>query len=225
MKSSASLYIAAGFAAFSGIAYELLLASYATFLLGASIVQYSLVISLMMASMGLGSLVSDRFSKRPLKALLTIESCLACFAVFALPTLYWVYSQNISPHLPLLLFVILMGGGLGMEIPLINTLSDNPKGLPKLLFWDYLGGFIGGLLFPLVLVPRMGFFQIAGLLSLANSVTGLILVISHRRRLGQARYFWFGLVVASLILSIGYLSVAKGLRLEMETTLFGIKHP
>ena len=65
MTSNQSLYLyfCAGLVAFTCVAYELLLGSYATFLMGASIFQYSLVISLMMLNMGIGAFVTKRLEK------------------------------------------------------------------------------------------------------------------------------------------------------------------
>lgn len=215
------LYLAASIAAFCGIAYELLLASYATFLLGASIFQYSLVISLMMASMGLGSLITNKFETIPLKTLLVIEMTLACLAAIALPILYLTFSQNWFAYPILIAFVVLIGGGLGMEIPLLNQISGTLEGLPRILFFDYLGGFVGGMLFPILLVPKLGFFQIAAMLSFLNIFTGMLLLISHREKVRFL--FWLIPCVVVMAVSIADIIFADSIRVYMEKTLFNIQ--
>ena len=219
----APLYLAATIAAFCGIAYELLLASYATFLLGASIFQYSLVISLMMASMGLGSLFTNRFESQPLKALLIIEITLACLAAIALPLLYFTFSKDLFCYPVLLMFVILIGGGLGMEIPLLNMKSGSMEGLPRILFFDYLGGFIGGILFPIILVPQLGFFKIAAILSLLNAVTGFVLLLFYGKTLGKQ--FWWFFIPTLIVLAIAITDIhfADVVRVFMEKALFSIQ--
>lgn len=216
------LYGAALVAAFCGVAYELLLASYATFLMGASIFQYSLVISLMMASMGVGALLSQKFLGIALEAFLITELILTILALTALPTMYYVFAQDQFPHVVLVTFVALIGGALGMEIPLLNELTGTQEGLARILFFDYLGGFVGGVLFPILLVPMLGFFPISAVLGLLNAVTGLVVLIMCRRDVNKMYYLWLTLTAIVAVAALGDLIVAEPLRRAMEQRLFQI---
>lgn len=210
---------AAGAAAFSSVAYELLLASYATFLLGASVFQYSLVFSLMMASMGVGALLAGRFRRQASEAILAIEVGLALCACAAVPVLYTLFALGGPAQWALIGFVAAMGFGLGMEVPLLNQLERDNRWLNDILFYDYVGGFIGGLLFPLWLLPALGFFRLAALLGCLNGVLafGFVLALKPRRRL-----FWITNAGLTLATALVCLLLAEATRAWMEKTYFGI---
>lgn len=216
------LYIAAGISAFSGIAYELLLATYATFLMGASIFQYSLVLSLMMASMGVGSLLADRAGKNAVAAFLATEAVITIVAVIALPILYFSYAKGLYPSFLLCGFVVLMGGAIGMEIPLLNRIPGAEDRLPRLLFFDYLGGFLGGMVFPLILVPRMSLFQIAGVLAVINALVAFVFSAGYRKSTGPAATAWLAFGLGLVLVSLAFCYYAEPIRIAMEQSLFGI---
>ncbi len=216
------LYAAAGVSAFSGIAYELLLATYATFLMGASIFQYSLVLSLMMASMGIGSLLADRTGKDPVAAFLATEAVITFVAVIAIPVLYFSYAKGLFPSGLLCGFVFVMGGAIGMEIPLLNRISTASDRLPHLLFFDYLGGFLGGLVFPLLLIPRLSLIQIAGVLAVINSLVACIFSFGYRKSVAGGAGLWMVLGVGLLVVSLAFCYYAEPIRISMEQGLFGI---
>ncbi len=216
------LYLAAGISAFSGIAYELLLATYATFLMGATIFQYSLVLSLMMASMGIGSLLADKVGKDPVAAFLGTEAVISIVAVVALPILYFSYAKGWFPAFLLSGFVVLMGGAIGMEIPLLNRIPASVDRLPRLLFFDYLGGFLGGMVFPLVLVPRLSLFQIAGVLAVINALVACTFSVGYRKALSRGAKVWIAVGIGLLLLSLAFCYYAEPIRISMEQGLFGI---
>lgn len=210
---------AAGAAAFSSVAYELLLASYATFLLGASVFQYSLVFSLMMASMGVGALLAGKFRHQAREAILAIEIGLALCACVAVPVLYTLFAWGGPAQWALIAFVAAMGFGLGMEVPLLNHLERDNRWLNDILFYDYVGGFIGGLLFPLWLLPQLGFFRLAALLGCLNAAIAFGFVLTLRPR---NRAFWLAGAGFALKTAIGSLLLAETIRAWMEKTYFGI---
>ncbi|MEZ4751520.1 MAG: hypothetical protein R3B54_13155 [Bdellovibrionota bacterium] len=168
----------ASVAAFTAIAYELLLASYATFLLGASIFQYSFVLSLAMASMGIDDL--DPALKSLLDKFLGVEVLLSWLAAIAIPTLC-----RLRPA-PLILFCYFLWSGsawgIGMEIHSSQYHAPQQPSLSKILFYDYFGGFIGGLFFPVLLLPELGFFRLGAVLAVVNAVLGLVVTVRLPQR-------------------------------------------
>jgi len=225
LRSTAPIILLAAFtAAFSGIAYELMLASYATFLMGATVFQYSLVVSLMMASMGAGALVTGRLRISLLPALLGVEIALAAIAAVALPVLYAAFASRLPSQPLILLLVVAMGGLIGMEIPLLNRLSTSRDWLPRILFFDYLGGFVGGILFPVVLVPALGLFRVAGLLSLINAGVAVLIVAVFRHRIPRLES-WATACALVTVVAIAAFAGAEPLRMWMEGRLFGIRYP
>lgn len=217
------LYVAAAIAAFTAVAYELLLASYATFLLGASVFQYSLVISFMMASMGLGALLTSKMKTNALQTFFLVEIGLAFTAAVALPLLYYAFAHDLSPRLLLMFFVLIIGLSIGMEIPLLSHISGSEKGLPRILFFDYLGGFAGGMAFPLWLLPKLGFFRVAAVLGTLNSVLAILMLWIFASELRAHRKWWVALVVVTFVLALTFLLFADPLRHLMELKLFEIR--
>ncbi len=216
------LYFCAGLVAFTCVAYELLLGSYATFLMGASILQYSLVISLMMLSMGIGALLTRSLSKNSFAYFLAVETYLCWCAISAVPLMYISFSLNFAPEKILILFVFLLGLGIGMEIPLLSQMNSSHNSLTKILFSDYIGGFVGGLAFPIILFPYLGFFQIGALLGLINGLISLTFLWIFHRKIGKNIYAWALVISLTVVICLIELSFAEKLRLEMEKYYFAI---
>ncbi len=178
-RSPESFILASAFiVSFSGVAYELLLATYATYLWGGSIYQYSLVFSSMMLAMGLGSWVADHrkvsgWLGNGAGAFLTVESILSIVGAVALPLLYTVYWKGWYPLYFVFGFSVGLGFLVGLEIPFLNRWLHREKRIAELLAVDFAGGFLGGILFPLFLAPRLGLFRVAGLVALLNAFVAL----------------------------------------------------
>jgi spermidine synthase len=221
-KQSFYLYLCAGIVAFTCVAYELLLGSYATFLMGASVFQYSLVISLMMLSMGIGAFLAKPLSKNHFETFLAVETLLSWSAILAVPLMYFSFSLNFAPTKVLIFFVLIMGSGIGMEIPLLSGLNPSQQSLTQILFFDYLGGFLGGILFPIILFPYFGFFQIAAGLGLLNGIIGLSFFWSFRHNLNRRRTLWGILTGITVIACLTETIFAEKLRIEMESYFFSI---
>lgn len=216
----AYIYLAAFVAAFTAIAYELVLASYATFLLGATIFQYSFILSLMMASMGTGALLTQKIKFPVRETFLAVELLLAVVAAIALPVLYYVFAADWPAQFFMGAFVVAMGLMIGTEIPLLNEITSGQ--LSRILFFDYLGGFLGGLLFPVFLVQRLGLFRVSAILAVLNALVAVILLLVMRGRI--RRYSaWATACVAILIVTVMYCAQADVVRQMMEFKLFAIK--
>ncbi len=204
------VFVLAFIASFSAIAYELILASYATFLFGATIFQYSLVISLMMASMGMGSYLSKYLNNR-LENFIALELTLSFVAILAIPLLYSTFALEMHPKWVLLFFVFCVGVLIGLEIPLLNKYLSGLS-LNQILFSDYLGGFIGGILYPVWLLPQFGFFRTAAILGLLNASAALICAIQIKNKVSMCAVF--------VLLNLVYLSFSEHLRISLENYFF-----
>ncbi|MBY0369598.1 hypothetical protein K2X33_02860 [bacterium] len=206
-------------AAFSSVAYELLLASYATFLLGASIFQYSLVFSLMMASMGAGAWLAEKTRQSAWEVFFKLEIAIALTAMAAVPLLYLMFAVGGPAQTLLFVFVVLLGGALGMEVPLLNRVEKQSPWLTEILFYDYLGGFIGGLAFPFLFLPYLGFFRLAAFLALLNA----LIAVAFVQRFAPQRRSLVWVAYGTLALCVAYAFGAETLRVWMERVLFGVK--
>ena len=193
----------------------MLLATYATYLWGGSVFQYSLVFSSMMLSMGIGSWLSDRDGGNPALRFLTIEMVLAALGVVCLPLLYTVYWKGYAPMFVTLGFSLGFGFLVGLEIPLLNRWLAEESKLSELLSLDFAGGFLGGILFPLFLAPQLGLFRVAGLVALLN---GAVAWWGARR----LKVFGLQVIAASVCgLSILFLWKAPAIQSWMQFRYFG----
>lgn len=171
------LLVATFFVALAGLIYELIGATLSSYLLGDSVRQFSFVIGIYLAAMGLGAWVS-RFVTDTLAGFVWAQIALGLFGGFMAPILFFSYAYMGEVGLPLMLNLVVVGTLAGMELPLIARLLKE-IGLPEFRFenvlsFDYVGALVASLIFPLLIVPHLGLMSASlafGVLNLA--VAGL----------------------------------------------------
>ncbi|WP_285734443.1 polyamine aminopropyltransferase [Nocardiopsis sp. ATB16-24] len=197
-----------------GLVYELALVAIGSYLLGDTITQASVVLSVMVFAMGVGSLLSKRFQSRPAVSFAVIEGLLSLVGGFSVLLLYGAFAwfSAYQPALVLLSFVI--GVLIGMEIPLLMTLiqrirrQEASEAVADLFAADYVGGLIGGLAFPFLLLPLLGLPRGALMVGALNAVVGVAVVLwLFRGELGRlARaVLGVGLLLIVTLLGLAYL--------------------
>ncbi len=160
-----------------GLIYELVAGALASYLLGNSVTQFSLVIGIYLFSMGVGSYLSRYIERGLLARFVEIELAVALIGGFEAPALFasFVWSDAFRP----LLFgaVIAVGVLVGLELPLLIRLLEQHEKLKDLvarvLFLDYAGALLASLAFPIVLVPRLGLLRTSLAFGLANAAVAL----------------------------------------------------
>jgi len=159
------------------LVYELLIAQTLSLLAGNMVVWYSLTIGGYLGAMGLGAVAVDTGAARRgwntlfvVELLLTVVGGLAVVIIQLAHSLYLYYYVSVGPStgsaLPFfgvtLVMILLVGMLSGVELPLLirlgNDASGDGKVTNRVLGWDYIGALLGGLLFPLALLP---FFDLA----------------------------------------------------------------
>ncbi len=173
----------------AGLVVEYIIATTTTYILGASIIVWSLVISTMFAAMGFAGWLQERLSDRGLlEKFIAIEVALALLGGFAPLILSYAHgSEFLGDHFNLVLYTltILIGILVGLEIPvimrIINELNVGFKANLKIVLGaDYIGGAIGGLVWVYLLLPNRPITEIGFI------VSGLNFVIA----VGTVAYFW-----------------------------------
>ncbi|WP_067597944.1 polyamine aminopropyltransferase [Nocardiopsis listeri] len=198
-----------------GLVYELALVAIGSYLLGDTITQASVVLSVMVFAMGVGSLLSKRYQARPALAFAVIEGLLSLVGGLSILLLYgsfaWLSASAYQPTLVLLAFVI--GMLIGVEIPLLMTLiqrirkQDASEAVADLFAADYVGGLIGGLAFPFLLLPLLGLPKGALMVGALNAVIGMAVVLwLFRSELTRLAYVGLtvGLVVIVAVLGLAF---------------------
>lgn len=194
----------------AGIIAEFVLSTLAAYLAGNAVIQWTIVMSLMLFAMGVGSRLSRRFRERLLDTFILTEFSLsvlcAVSAVFAYGVAAW------SDHTPLIIYVeaFVIGTLIGFEIPLVTRINHAYEELrvniSGVMEKDYYGALAGGILFAFVALPHLGMTYTPILLGAINFlVAGAILwrffhLVHHKRALAGA----FAAVFVFLALLAGF---------------------
>ncbi|WP_425246063.1 polyamine aminopropyltransferase [Streptomyces sp. NEAU-NA10] len=179
-----------------GLVYELELVALASYLMGDSVTQASVVLSVMVFAMGIGSLVAKRLRRLGAAGFAAVEvtlalvggcSALALYAVFAW-TGDWGGLWANGPRVLLVAFSLAIGLLIGAEVPLLMELiqrirrQDAGGAVADLFAADYVGALVGGLAFPFLLLPFLGQLTSSLLTGAVNVVAGSALVLGLFRR-------------------------------------------
>ncbi len=197
-----AIYATVLIVATAGLVYELVAAATASYLLGDSITQFSTVIGAYLFAMGLGSYLS-RFVGRGMAArFIQVEILVGLVGGWSATTLFLAFVQ--TPHFRIVLYglVGLTGILVGLEIPLLLRLLRErlpfQELIAQILSLDYIGALAASVLFPLLMVPRLGLIRTALLLGLANVAMGLWSTWIFRREIPTPG-FLRGLAVAAIL--------------------------
>lgn len=183
-----SVLIAVFVCAACGLVYELALVALGSYLIGDTVGQASIVLSLMVFAMGVGALAAKPLQRWPAASFATIEILLALIGGLSVLVLYAAFAW-LSLYMPALIATALVLGVLvGAEIPLLMVLlqrirrQDAGSAVADLFAADYVGGLVGGLAFPFLLLPLFGQVQGALVVGMVNAAAGLGLVLTVFRR-------------------------------------------
>ncbi|WP_107103830.1 MULTISPECIES: polyamine aminopropyltransferase [unclassified Streptomyces] len=186
-----------------GLVYELELVALASYLIGDSVTQASVVLSVMVFAMGVGSLLAKRLRCRAAVGFGLVEAGLALVGGCSAMVLYAAFAWLGESRYVLVAFSLAIGVLIGAEIPLLMSLiqrsgrpaeggeragragrkaslgeQDDAAGTVADLFAaDYVGALVGGLAFPFLLLPWLGQLTGALVTGAVNAVAGGGLVL------------------------------------------------
>lgn len=175
------LKIAVFFSGFSGIVAEYVLSTLASNFLGNSLIQWAMIISTMLFSMGLGSRLSKYISGNLFFKFILLEFTLSIFV-----SLSALISYSISPFVDFIGFVIylqsiIIGVLIGLEIPLVvrlnNEFEELKVNISNVLEKDYYGSLLGGVFFSFVGLPFLGMTFTPIVLGISNFIVAILLLI------------------------------------------------
>ncbi|MCH5674900.1 polyamine aminopropyltransferase [Streptomyces gilvus] len=199
-----------------GLVYELELVALASYLIGDSVTQASVVLSVMVFAMGIGSLVAKRLRWRAAAGFGAIEAGLALIGGCSAMALYAVFAWTgdwgglwaSGPRWLLVAFSLAIGLLIGAEVPLLMELiqrvrrQDAGGAVADLFAADYVGALVGGLAFPFLLLPLLGQLTGALLTGAVNAVAGATLVLGLFRRDLTRRTCWTLLAANLAVLAL-----------------------
>jgi spermidine synthase len=216
------LLAAAAVGALSGIVYELLLASLASYLLGATVVAFSITVGLFLASMGLGAWASRLVKTQLLETYIVTEVALGVVGgllPLGLFALYVFEGPFLAAHA---LATIVVGTLVGIELPILTRMLEEQGGLrlaiSQALALDYAGALVGSVLFPLALLPWVGMLGTATVVGAAGPLLAAAVAWQHRQLLDSPRRL-VGLSLGAAALMLGAVVPAHWLGDLLENDL------
>lgn len=207
-----------------GLVYELELVALASYLTADSVTQASVVLSVMVFAMGIGSLAAKRLCRRAAAAFGAVEALLALVGGCSAMALYAVFAWTGDRggtgeggcRYPLVAFSLAIGLLIGAEVPLLMELiqrirrQDAGGAVADLFAADYVGALVGGLTFPFLLLPLLGQLTGALITGTVNAIAGGALVLGLFRqdltRRGRRVLVVTNLVVLGLLASAAVLA-------------------
>jgi spermidine synthase len=207
-----------------GLIYELLAGTLASYVLGDSIAQFSIIIGLYLFAMGIGSWLSSFVEKDLAGRFIEVEIAVAALGGFSAPLLFLSFSRLSYFNVVLYLIVIGIGILVGLEIPLLMRILkdelDFKSLVSRVLAFDYIGALIASLLFPLFLVPRLGLNRTSMLFGMLNAGVALWGTWLMRPLLrGNINFMRVKAIVVLVLLVIGFIK-ADSLTALAEEALF-----
>ncbi len=210
-----------------GLAYELIAAALASYLMGDSVLQFSSIIGCYLFAMGIGSHLSKYVPEgRTLDRFIEIELLVGLIGGLSATLLFVVFAWAAAPFRSVLYALVFLTGTLvGMEIPLVMRVLNQRKTdfaelVSRVLTFDYMGALAVSLLFPLVLAPHLGLARSALLFGLVNVGIALLTTKIFRHELAHAKLHLLRGGVVALVL-LGALLGADKLTKWSEKTLYG----
>jgi spermidine synthase len=182
-----------------GLIYELLAGTIASYLLGDSVTQFSIVIGTYLFAMGMGSWCSRYVRRDELRLFIRVEILVALIGGWSAAGLFLLFPlvEQFRPILYGLVFVI--GFLVGLEIPLLMRILrdrfDFSETVSNVLTFDYVG-------------PHLGLIRTGLMFGLLNVGVALLLLLLVPARANLTRERILALVVmASLV--VGFLAADR----------------
>ena len=160
-----------------GLIYELLAGTLASYVLGDSVTQFSLIIGLYLFALGIGAWLSRFIEKGLARCFIEIELGVALLGGWSAPLLFLCFARVEHFQPVLYAIVVAIGTLVGLELPLLMRILENQLEFKELvarvLTFDYIGALAASILFPLVFVPKLGLVRTSLVFGLLNAAVAL----------------------------------------------------
>ena len=210
--SAAAVLSAVFVIAISGLVYELLAGTVASYLLGDSVTQFSTVIGVYLSAMGLGAWLSGFIDRKLLVRFVEIELALALVGGVSSSFLFFAFSRTSAFQVVLYGTVILIGTLVGLELPLLLRILQTRYALKDLvqrvLTVDYIGALVAALAFPMFIVPKLGLIRGGLVVGSINALVALLLTYAFGAGALSRAVLWRLRVEGLLVLALLGVGVA-----------------
>ncbi|WP_298391763.1 polyamine aminopropyltransferase [Flavobacterium sp.] len=191
-----------------GLIYELVAGTLASYLLGDSVKQFSFIIGVYLFSMGIGSYFSKFLTKDLLNTFVEIEILVGLIGGLSSVVLFLLFETAFAFQFILYFLVFVTGCLVGLEIPLLmNILKDKVefKDLVSNVFtFDYIGALLASILFPLLLVPKLGIIGTSLFFGMINISIAIVLCYLLKAELKKVKLLRAKAIFSFLILVVTF---------------------
>ncbi len=204
--------------------YELIISAVSSYLVGDSTLQYSVTIGLYMCALGVGSFLSKFVKKDLWGAFAKVEIGIGviggtCSLVLFLSNLF-LASYEIMMYAE----ILAIGTLAGLEIPLLTRIIEEDRKelrltLSSLFSFDYIGGLIGSVAFPMVLLPHLGYFATCFLSGTLNLTAAALIILKYSTHLKRP-HIYKGAVFALLAVMICGMMMSENIGSLIEDGLY-----
>ena len=192
-----------------GLIYELVAGALASYLLGDSVTQFSLVIGVYLFSMGVGSFASRYIHRNLMLWFVRIELLVGIVGGFSSTLLFVLFDHVGSFQIILYALVFVTGALVGLEIPLLMAILKDRyefRDLVSRVFsFDYVGALLASIIFPLILVPYFGLIRTSFFFGILNVSVALILCYRLSPKIPWVKWMRGVSMLILLILLTGFL--------------------
>lgn len=210
LQRKAGIFFAALIVAIGGVIYEMIIASAASFLLGDSILHFSLTIGLFLFGMGIGSFFAPRFNKNPESSFAWVEIILGTLGGFSVFLLFSAFAYSNLIYVVFVSLLIFIGALIGLEIPLLLSILKSTSReehltiTSRILSFDYFGALIASIAFPLVMLPQLGLLRSSFLVGMINLLVALLMIASFSNHIKDSLYKYISVFIGFFILLSGF---------------------
>ncbi|MBP1628837.1 MAG: Spermidine synthase [Holophagaceae bacterium] len=217
------IFISVFLIAACGLIYELVAGTLSSYLLGDSVLQFSTVIGVYLSAMGLGSYLSKFITRGLAQRFVDLELAVAVVGGISAPILFLAFAQTHAFRVVLYGLVTAIGTLVGLEIPLLMRILRHQVRFKDLvaqvLTLDYIGALAASLLFPLLLMPKLGLVRTSLVFGLVNAGVGLWTTFLLRSQLSGILALRIRCVIVMVLLALGVLG-ANRFTLSVEEEIF-----
>ncbi len=197
----------------AGIVSEYTLSTLATYFLGDSVFQFTMIVSIMLFSMGIGSRISKNIEDSLLEKFVWIEFGLSCIASNVTVIVYTVFAFYGDPTIIIYILSILIGLFIGMEIPLVVRLNEGFQSLrvniSSALENDYYGSLAGGAFFAFIGLPILGLTYtplVLGIVNFSVAILFIVVIWNEVKPEQKRRLIIYASFTATLLITSGLMS-------------------
>jgi spermidine synthase len=207
----------------AGMVAEFVLSTLATYLLGNAVFQWTIIMSLMLFAMGVGSRISKHFDTALLDTFVLTEFALSILCAASAILAYSVVAYSAYTGLVIYTLSIAIGVLIGFEIPLVTRINREYEELrfniASVMEKDYYGSLVGGLFFAFIALPHIGLTYTPIILGSLNFCVASFFIIFFFYRIKQKKIISTAFAGCALVLVMLTVS-AKPIMLFSEQRLY-----